>query len=336
MLPDLTTHYLGLKLANPLVVAACPLTGDLEILRRLEEAGAAAAVLPSLFEEQLEQEARLRLVARIPHDPTIQETLSEVPEVQSYNAGPAGYLRILEAAKQAVRIPILASLNGESPGGWLWFARQLEDAGADALELNISFVAADLDLTAAEVEARYLDTIAAVRSEVKIPLALKVGPYFSAFGNFARRAVHAGANGLVLFNRFVQPNIDIEQLRVDSCMTLSGREELRLPLRWAALLHGRLPASLAVTSGVHFTEDVLKVLLAGGDVAMMASALFRHGPSQIAKILNEMRHWLAAQNYDSVAQIRGRLSHQNCGDPCAYERVQMMKALTSYVGEPLL
>ena len=248
---DLTTTYLGLKLKNPLVIGACPLTEKVETLQRLEAAGAAAAVLPSLFEEQIDHDQIEMARVQDFHTESFAESLTYFPEQDDYHAGPEGYLDYIAKAKQAVKIPIIASLNGTSVGGWTRYAKMMQDAGADALELNIYFVAADVETTADEVEARYLELVAAVKQSVSIPLAVKVGPYFSAMANMARRLADAGADGLVLFNRFLQPDIDLETMETTPRLVLSTPFELLLPLRWIAILHGRVNASLALTGGLH-------------------------------------------------------------------------------------
>ena len=270
MVADLSTHYLGLKLANPIVVSACPLTAELDVLRRLADFGAAAAVLPSLFEEQLEQKEPGERQAVTSGARSAGESLAYFHELREYNRGPDVYLAHLANAKKAVSIPIIGSLNVTTTGDWTRYAKRIQDAGADALELNIYFLVTNPDTTSREVEARYVELVSAVRNEISIPLAVKVAPYFTAFPNLARRLVEAGADGLVLFNRFLQPNIDLDTLRVVPQLTLSTPDELRVPLRWIALLHGRLNASLAASTGVHFPDDAIKLLLAGADVVMVA------------------------------------------------------------------
>jgi len=332
---DLATKYLGLKLANPLVVAACPLTESLDNLRRLEEAGAAAAVFPSLFEEQIEhEEAELARVHQFGTD-SFAEALTYFPEQQDYHFGPDDYLEKIAAAKKSVSIPIIGSLNGVSHGGWTRYAKLIEQAGADALELNIYFVAADFDMTGDEVESQYLDLVSAVKKSVSIPLAVKLGPHFSSMANMARRLVAAGADGLVLFNRFIQPDIDLENLEALSKLVLSTPYELLVPLRWAAILHGRIDASLAVTGGIHDSQGMLKALLAGADVGMVASVLYKRGLGQIGTILKEMADWMEEKEYESVEQLKGSMSRENCPDPSAFQRGNYMKALTTFAGTPI-
>ncbi len=332
---DLGTKYLGLDLKNPLVVAACPLTEKLDNLRRLEEAGAAAAVLPSLFEEQIEHEEMA--FARVQEFGTdsFAEALSYFPEQQDFRFGPDRYLECIAHAKAAVAMPIIGSLNGTSEGGWVRYAKQIEDAGADALELNIYFVAADVNMTSEQVEAQYVDLVAAVRRSVSIPLAVKLGPYFSSMGHMARKLVDAGADGLVLFNRFLQPDIDLETLETRPKLVLSTDFELLKPLRWVAILHGRIRASLAVTSGIHDAAGLIKAILAGADVGMIASTLYKNGFGQVSTILQGLRQWMEEHEYESVQQMKGSVSHQNCPDPAAFERGNYMKALIAFTGQPI-
>ena len=331
MTPDLRTAYLGLELSNPLVASASPLSANLDTLRRLEEAGAAAVVLQSLFEEQVEHE-ELHV-----HHVTEQgagirpEACAYFPELDDYNTGPRAYLDHLEAARAALQIPVVASLNGSTAGGWVRHARLMEEAGAHAIELNACLVPTDPAVCGAEVEARYLELVAAVRQATRVPLAVKIGPYFSSLPDMARRLVQAGADGLVLFNRFLEPDIDLETLEVVPTVHLSTPEELRLPLRWMAVLRGRVACSLGATSGVHRAEDALKLLLAGADVTMMASALLQHGPERLRAVREGISAWLAGHEYESVAQVRGSMSQLAVADPAAYERANYMRALTGYV-----
>ncbi|MHC5022934.1 MAG: dihydroorotate dehydrogenase-like protein [Planctomycetota bacterium] len=333
MTADLRTSYLGLKLRNPLVASACPLTEDVEMLQRLEDAGVAAAVFPSLFEEQIEQE-QLEIHALYESgSESFAEAVSYFPDLQKYNVGPDGYLRRLEAARSAVSMPLIGSLNGLTTGGWVRHAALIQETGVDALELNIYFVPADHAATAHRVERQYIELVQEIRSAITIPLAVKVAPFFSAFANLSRRLVRAGADGLVLFNRFVHPDIDLETLQVRPSLTLSNPIEMRLPLTWIALLRGRLEASLAATSGVHSAEDVLKLLLVGADVTMMASALYQRGPEHVKNVLNGVSEWLDEHEYASVEQMKGSLSQEHCPDPVAFERVQYMHTLASFTRE---
>jgi dihydroorotate dehydrogenase (fumarate) len=327
---DLSTKYLGLKLRSPLVVSASPLSEEIDNIKRMEDAGAAAVVLYSLFEEQLRQD-RLELHKNLQQGTdSFAEALSYFPEPDEFRLGPEEYLKHIAAAKKATRIPIIASLNGSSAGGWTDYAKQIQKAGADALELNIYYIPTDPDLTGTEVELTYLDILKAVKSEVTIPVAVKLSPFFSNFANMAKRLDQAGANGLVLFNRFYQPDIELESLEVKPNLLLSTPMAMRLPLRWIALLHGKLKGSLAATSGIHRASDVLKMLMAGADVTMLCSTVIRHGIPQIAMIERELVDWLDEHEYESVSQLKGSLSQKNCAEPAAFERAQYMKALTGY------
>lgn len=330
MTVDLRTRYLGLELANPLVPSASTLSSRIDTLKRLQDAGAAAVVMQSLFEEQIEHDELEVHRALEAGTESFPEALSYLPCLDDYNTGPESYLRHVEATKRELEIPVIGSLNGSSPGGWLRYAKLIQEAGADALELNVYFVAADRWMTAEDVERRYLDLVAEVRQAVSFPLAVKIGPFFSSMANMAHRLVDAGADGLVLFNRILQPDIDLETLRVDPTLHLSTSEELRLPLRWIAILRGDLKASLAATTGIHTAEDALKLLLVGADVTMMASALFRHGPEHLGEVLHGIEAWLDEHEYDSVEQMKGSVSRSYCDDPTAFERSNYMEALTSY------
>jgi len=332
MAADLRTRYLGLMLRNPLVISACPLTQDLQTLGELEEAGAAAAVLPSLFEEQVEHDdVEMSEVQDIGTE-RFAESLTYFPEPTDYRTGPDAYLDYIGEAKRAASIPIIGSLNGSTPGGWIRYARLMQEAGADAVELNIYLVAADLELTSYDVEEQYLDLVSAVKESLSIPLAVKVGPYFSALANMAGRLATAGADGLVLFNRYFQPDIDLDELEMTSKLVLSRTFELLLPLRWIAILRNRVSASLAVTSGIHDADGLLKALLVGADVGMVASTIYKHGPARVTDILAGLQQWLEKKEYESVEQLKGSMSRQNCPDPSAYARGNYMKALATHVG----
>ncbi len=335
MTVDLSTWYLGMKLKNPLGVAACPpLTGNLDSLRRLEEAGAAFAVLPSLFEEQIEHE-ELELNRLFEYQTeSFAEALTHFPLFDQYNTGPGEYLRHVEAAKQALSIPVIGSLNGASPGGWSRYARMIEEAGADAMELNIYFVPTDPEMTATDVEQRYVDLVAEVRQSVAIPLAVKIGPNFTSLPHFAQQLVAAGADGLVLFNRYVEADIDLETLQIKPDLVLSNRHEARVPLRWIAVLRDQIKVSLAASSGVHRMQGVVKLLLAGADVTMMASILLMKGPDFLRSLVDEVHTWLEENEYDSVEQMKGSMSRGNCPDPSALERANYMKALANYTTAP--
>jgi dihydroorotate dehydrogenase (fumarate) len=327
---ELTTKYLGLKLRTPLVVSASPLSEELDNLKRMEDAGASAIVLYSLFEEQLRQD-RLELSHHLENGKdSYAEALSYFPDAGEYRLGPDEYLRHIAAAKKATNIPIIASLNCSSPGGWTEFAKLIQVAGADALELNIYYIPTNPDMSGTEVEMNYLDILRAVKANVSIPIAVKLSPYFSNFANMAKRFDQAGAKGLVLFNRFYQPDIELESLEVKPNLLLSTPMAMRLPLRWIALLHGHVKASLAATSGIHRASDAIKMLLAGADVTMLCSTIIRHGIPQIAMIERDLVDWLQEHEYESVNQLRGSLSQKNCPEPAAFERAQYMKALTSY------
>ena len=331
MSPDLRTTYLGLELANPLVPSASPLGQRTETLRALQDAGAAAIVLPSLFEEQIEHDEIQFTGAFESGAESYAEALTYLPELADYTTGTDAYLRHLEETVRELEIPVIGSLNGISLGGWVEHARRIEEAGAAALELNVYFIAADPDETGAAVEQRYVELVEAVRARCTLPLAVKIGPFFSSVGDMARRIVDAGADGLVLFNRFMQPDIDLDLMTVDPTLHLSQPEELRLPLRWIAILHGRVDCSLAATTGVHSASDALKVLLAGADVAMMASALLRHGPERLAAVLADLDAWLDERDYEGVAQLRGAMSQRHVPNPVAFARANYAHLVASFV-----
>lgn len=324
---DLRTTYLGLELKNPLVASASPQTVHLDILRQMEEAGVAAVVMPSLFEEQLVRDELA--VHRYFEDgmDRFVETISDQFELDLYNKGPANYLREIKRAKQALSIPVIGSLNGGGVGSWARHAQLLEEAGADAVELNVYFVPTEPDLTAVQVEQQYLDLVAAVREAVTIPLAVKLGPYFSSLPNLASRLVDVGTDGLVLFNRFFEPDIALETLQVSPHLTLSTSAELRLPMRWIAILRPHLSISLAASTGVHTSDDVLKLLLVGADVTMTTSALLRHGPAYLRTLLDGLTTWLQERGYGSIKQVKGTLSRQHCPDPAAFERANYIKMI---------
>jgi dihydroorotate dehydrogenase (fumarate) len=327
---DLTTKYLGLQLRTPLVASASPLSEGIDNIKRMEDAGASAVVLYSLFEEQLRQD-RLELNQNLERGTgSFAESLTYFPEPGEYHLGPEEYLKHIAQAKTATRIPIIASLNGSSVGGWTQYAKQMQQAGADAIELNIYYIPTELDLSGAQVEQTYFDILHAVKSEVTIPVAVKLSPFFSNFANMARRFDTAGADGLVLFNRFYQPDIDLDSLEVRPNILLSTPMAMRVPLRWIAILFGRVRPNLAATSGIHRATDVLKMLLAGADVAMLCSVLIRHGVQQIAVIERDLLAWLEEHEYLSVKQLRGSLSQKNSDNPSAFERAQYMRAISSF------
>lgn len=331
---DLSTTYMGLTLKNPLVPSASPLSETLDGVRRMEDAGAAAVVMYSLFEEQIILQS-YQLDHHLSYlTDSFAEALTVFPDLYNYKIGPEAYLELISRAKRAVDIPIIASLNGVSTGGWVEYARNMQEAGADALELNIYYLPTDLDTTSAEVEQMYVDVLRGVKSNVTIPVAVKVSPYFSATANMARRLVEAGADALVFFNRFYQPDLDIEALEVVPRVTLSTSYELRLPLRWVAILYGRLQTDFAITSGIHTHQDVLKALMAGANVAMMASELLRNGVGRIKEIEEDMVRWMEEHEYESVAQMRGSMSQRNVANPAVFERANYMKVLQSWRPDP--
>lgn len=326
---ELTTRYMGLTLRNPIVVSSCPLTGMLESIKRLADAGAGALVLPSLFEEQIEHEEMEihHFYEAMGESP---DAVSFFPELEDYNTGPDRYLMRIDEAKQVAGIPIIASLNGTVRGDWIRYARLIEEAGADALELNIYFVPTDADCSAADVEQRYYDLVAAVREGVKIPVAVKLGPYFSNLTYVARHLAEQGADALVLFNRYLAPDIDVESLAVEPRVVLSQRSELWLSLRWLSILRDQLSISLAATSGVHEAEDVIKCLLTGADVAMVATSVMRQGTAHVATLVQGLESWLEEHDYQSVEQIKGSLSMKNAPDASAFARSNYMEALVRY------
>jgi dihydroorotate dehydrogenase (fumarate) len=327
---DLTTKYLGLRLKNPLVPSASPLSYSVDSMKRLEDAGAAAIVMYSLFEEQITHEQ-----AELNHylsygTESFAEALTYFPEAEDYNVGPEEYVELVRKAKEALSIPVIGSLNGISPGGWISYAKKIEDAGADALELNVYYIPTDPKLGSQEIEGRYLEILQTVKRSITIPVAMKLSPFFSAMANMAQRLDEAGANGLVLFNRFYQPDINLEELEVQANVILSTPHALRLPLRWIAILHGRLKADLAATSGIHTAEDVLKVIMAGADVTMMCSALLKNGPQHITTVLSDINTWMLEHEYVSISQMKGSMSQKSVADPAAFERANYMKALQSF------
>lgn len=328
---DLRTNYLGLELKNPLVASASPLARELVNIRRMEDAGAAAVVLNSLFEEEINQESHA--LDRYLSDGTesYAEALTYFPEAPSYKAiGPDSYLEHIFRAKQAVDIPIIASLNGVSSGGWIRYAKEMEGAGADALELNIYYLPTSIDLSSSEVEQIYIDLVHDVRASINIPIAVKLSPYFSSTANMIHRLSEAGANGLVLFNRFYQPDLDLENLEVVPNLILSQSDEMRLPLRWIAILYGRVAADLALTTGVHTAEDALKAVAAGANVAMMTSEILLNGIGRFTEILSEMRLWLEEREYLSIRELHGSLSQINVAAPAAFERANYIQIVKSY------
>jgi dihydroorotate dehydrogenase (fumarate) len=324
---DLSTTYLGLKLRSPLVVSASPLSRDLDGIRRLEEAGASAVVLYSLFEEQLRQEEVDLNYHLTAGTESFAESLTYFPKASEFHTGPEGYLKHIRKAKAAVKIPVIASLNGSTLGGWTKFAAEIERAGADAIECNVYYIPTDPTVSAAHIEQTYLDILQAVKATVTIPVAIKLSPFFSNLSNMAHRLDEAGADALVLFNRFYQPDIDLEELEIRPNVLLSTPQALRLPLTWIGILHGRVKASLAATGGVHAAEDAVKLLMVGANVTMMCSSLIRHGIDHLRHVERELRDWMEAHEYESVAQMQGSMSQIKCSDPGAFERAQYMRAV---------
>ena len=327
---DLSTTYLGLTLRTPLVPSASPLSEEIDNIKRMEDAGASAVVLYSLFEEQMVQE-RFELYDRLTQGTeSFAEALTYFPQPPQFHLGPEEYLNHIRKAKAAVAIPVIASLNGTSVGGWTSYAKQMQQAGADALELNVYYVPTDMELSVDEIEQRYVDILTAVKSVATIPVALKLGPFFSNMARMARRLDQAGADALVLFNRFYQPDIDLEALEIRPHVLLSTPQALRLPLTWIGILYGRIRANMAATSGIHQATDVLKMLMVGADVAMLCSVLLQRGIEHIRLIERGMRKWMVEHEYKSVQQMKGSMSKQNCADPAAFGRALYISTLQSY------
>ncbi len=327
---DLSTKYMGLNLRTPLVVSASPLSENLDNIRKMEDAGASGVVIYSLFEEQITSD-RLELHHHMTYGTdSYAEALTYFPEPSEFHLGPEGYLNHIRKAKEAVKMPVIASLNGTSAGGWTNYAKEMQQAGADALELNIYYIPTDVDLTGAQVEQTYLDILSMVREVVTIPVAIKLSPFFSSLANVARRLDEGGADGLVFFNRFYQPDISLEHLEVRPNIILSTPQALRLPMRWIAILHGRIKASLAATSGIHTAQDVLKIMMVGADAAMLCSVLYRHGIDHIKNMEREIETWMSEHEYQSIRQMQGSMSQENCSDPSEFERAQYVKALHSF------
>jgi dihydroorotate dehydrogenase (fumarate) len=328
---DLTTTYLGLKLKNPLVASAAqPISERLETVIKLEEAGIAAVVMYSLFEEQIIHES-LELDHYLSTATDFsREVSSYYPQTGNFTLAPEAYIEAVNKTKKALKIPVIGSLNGVSTGGWIKYARKIEEAGADALELNLYYLATDPDLTASELEDTYITLVGDVCKSITIPVAVKLSPFLTAIPNVAKRLANAGAKGLVLFNRFYQPDIDLENLEVIPNLILSNSNDLRLPLRWTAILYGRIKADLALTSGVHTAEDVLKAMMAGASVSMMTSELLQHGFGRVPAILADIEAWMVEREYTSIQQMKGSLSQKAVKEPAAFERANYMKALNSF------
>ena len=328
---NLSTTYLGLKLRSPLVPSAAqPLTENVDNIKRMEDAGAAAVVLHSLFEEQLSLERREIFESMTQGTDSFAEALTYFPEPSEFHVGPEVYLQNIQKAKASVQIPIIASLNGSTAGGWVEYAQKIEKAGADAIELNIYWIPTAPSLTSIRIEDTYVDILRSVKEQVNIPVAVKLSPFFTNFANMARRLEAVGADGLTLFNRFYQPDMDLESLEVTPNILLSTPMAMRVPLRWIAILRDQVGLSLAATSGIHRATDAIKMLMAGADVTMMCSALLRHGVKHLTTVENEIRAWMEEHDYESIEQLKGSMSQKNCPDPAAFERAQYMRAVSSY------
>ena len=327
---DLTTKYLGLTLRSPLVASASPLSEEISNIKKLEDAGIGAVVLYSLFEEQIRLEQQEYNFHTTHGTDAFAESLSYFPEIDDYKLGPELYLEHIQKAKAAVKVPIIASVNGSSLGGWTSYAKEMETAGADAIELNIYNIPTNANMTGAEVEQQYVDILKAVKSAVKVPVALKLSPYFSNFSNVAKRFDEAGANALVLFNRFYQPDIDLDEFEVTPNLILSQSNAMRLPMRWIAILKDQIKADLAATSGIHTGTDVIKMLMVGANVAMLCSSLLKHGINHVKNIEDHMKQWMRENDYSSVRELQGSMSQQKIANPSSFERAQYMKAITKY------
>ena len=327
---DLSTTYMGMPLKHPVVASAGPLSASLDGIRRLEDAGAAAIVMFSLFEEQIRNENEAFDYLTEVGTESFAESLSYFPEVDDYHVGPQEYLELIRGAAESVDVPVIGSLNGISDTGWIEYARDIQQAGAKGLELNIYYIPADITMTGREVEDRYADIVSHVKSAVTIPVAVKLSPFFSATGAMAKRLVDSGADGLVLFNRFYQPDFDLDELEVRTSLELSHATEIRLPLLWIAILYGRIQASLAATRGVETANEVVKYLMAGADVVMTTSALLRNGAGYLKTLADDLEDWMMRHDYESVAQMKGSMSQQNVADPSAFERANYIKMLESY------
>lgn len=327
---DLKTNYLSLDLKNPLVASASPLSKKVSLVKRLEDNGISAVVLYSLFEEQITHELRELNFFLERGTEQYPEALTYFPDLGNYNIGPDAYMEHIRTLKECVDIPVIASLNGISSGKWIRYAAMIEQAGADALELNIYFLPTDPKMTGQSLEKAYIKLVADIRQTIHIPIALKLTPFFTSLPNMVAKAVSAGANGFVLFNRFMQPDLDIEALEVETTVNLSTSNDLLLPMRWIAMLYGRIRADLALSSGVHTARDVVKAIMAGANVAMMASTLLLNGIEQASAILADLDVWMNANDYASVIEMRGCLSQEKSANPAAYERAQYMKALRAF------
>jgi dihydroorotate dehydrogenase (fumarate) len=327
---DLSTTFMGLKLKNPIVASASPLSKRVEVVKRLEESGVSAVVMYSLFEEQINNESKALDHFLSFGTDSFQEFSSIYPDFDHYNVGPDGYLEQIAKLKQAVKIPIIASLNGVSKGGWIDYARKIQQAGADALELNLYYIPTRVDLTAVELEQNYIELIRAIRAEIQIPMTVKLSSAFSSLPNFVSELSRAGAKGVTLFNRFLQPDFDLETMEVNPHMVLSTPAELRLPLRWTAILFGKVFLDIALTTGVHSGEDVVKAILAGANITMIASELVEKGPARAIGILEELTCWMVEHEYHTIDQMKGAMSQKSVAEPAAFERGNYMKSLQTY------
>ena len=329
-MPDLKTKYLGLEIKNPLVASASSLSKKLTDIKKMEDVGIAVVVLYSLFEEEIFHESLALDYFISRGTESFAESLTHFPDLDDYNTGPEKYLNLISKAKESVQIPIIASLNGISSGGWIKYAKLIEQAGADALELNLYYVSTDLDVTGVELEKAYVELVGNIRKEIKIPIAVKLSPFFTSFSNIAAGLVSAGANGLVLFNRFYQPDLNIEDMKVEPTLELSTSSDLLLPLRWTAILYKKVSADLALTSGIHNGEDIVKALMAGASVVMSASELVKNGIARAKSLLQEFSDWMDIHGYESADSLRGILSQRSVAQPAAFERANYMKALTLF------
>lgn len=327
---DLSTTYLGMKLKNPLVASSSPLTQKIDSIQKMEEAGLSAVVLYSLFEEQITQES-----LKLHHDllrgtESYAEALTYLPDYGQYSIGPEKYIDHIKKVKDAVSIPVIGSLNGATTGGWIDYAQKIEQAGADALELNLYFLATDPDMNSQALEDNYIQLVQDIRQKIQLPIAVKLSPFITALPNFARQLHQAGANGLVLFNRFYQPDFDLENLEVTPNLVLSNSHEVRLPLRWIAILHGKVDLDFALTSGVHSAQDMLKAMMAGANVTTIASTLLQNGVGAATEILSATKAWMEEHEYESIKQMQGSMSQRAVGDPATFERANYMRVLSSY------
>jgi dihydroorotate dehydrogenase (fumarate) len=332
---DLTTKYLGLELKNPLVASSSPLSKRVDTVKKMEDAGISAVVMYSLFEEQITHESKALDHYLERGTNSFAEAVSFFPDLDNYNVGPDEYLELIQKIKNVVSMPVIGSLNGISTGGWIDYAKKIEQAGADALELNMYYIPTDAALSSQELEKTYIDLVSDVKKQINLPLAVKLSPFFTSLPSLAKGLEQAGADGLVLFNRFIQPDLDIETLEVIPSLQLSTSSELRLPLRWTALLYGKVHADLALTSGVHTVQDVVKSVMAGACVTMLASELLVNGTRRITELNSQLLDWMEKYEYKSITQMKGSMSQKNVAEPAAFERANYMRALTSYDNESL-